>query len=416
MRTLFTNRPHDRDITINFFYQNSSGAKTALLACPFFTDSEPVKILKAAGCQNVKLLVRLCEATSSEALTEVHNLGGVDIRFYTESAFHAKFYIIDSIVLFGSANLTGAELKSNRELSIAIKSEDPVFDEIPSYFDELWGPASVLTTDALERFRRWRRTNIQKKMPLIDGILPSSPETINVGTQKRDAVRTYIESFRATYVESLIPAYRIVERIYRDKGHRHPQFDGRPLAYEIDRFLFWVRGFTTDEHLEDHPLRSDRDLANNISDHIDRWFELPKESLHIDEQRVGRIKGLQNLFTDENLLSRIEADEITDLLQGCAAFVELLRFTSGGLSEHLKAFKKDNDIRDIRATLSHLAFGGGDYVQRVYDCIFVPKFKLAHWGKNCTFELFGWTNREKVPPLNGRIIKALRYLGFSVSI
>src|SRR5262245_41843984 len=39
--------------------------------------------------------------------------------------------------MLGSANLTNARLKSNREIALAIDSTDEVFDEIPPLFDDL---------------------------------------------------------------------------------------------------------------------------------------------------------------------------------------------------------------------------------------------------------------------------------------
>lgn len=414
MRVLFTNRPKGKDFTVNFFYLNGANATSAQLACPFFTDFEPLKILKDAGCQHIQLIVRLCEATSPDALLSAKALGGVDVRFFTSPAFHAKLYILGPFALIGSANLTGSGMKSNRELSIAIHSEDPIFDEVPAFFDELWNAASVLTSDALERFKAWRRHNNVQTLPPIEGIEPSSPVTIAVETQIQNRVRTYLESFRALYVEKLIPAYRVVEEVYAEQGKRHPAFLDHSHDYEIDRFLFWVRGFTTDEQLEQHPVRTADDLRGNIRKYVSEWFQIPTSKLNIDKERLVRIDRLQALFAEPEALNHVGLDEIADLLRGCAAFVEMLRFTEGGLENHIKAFKRDNDISKIRTSFHQLAFGPGDYVQRVYDCVYLPEYKLSHWGRNCTLELFGWINKDKAPPFNGRIIKALRFLGFNV--
>ena len=138
--------------------------------------------------------------------------------------------------------------------------------------------------------------------------------------------------------------------------------------------------------------------------------------MEIDEERLRRIDGLKELFERESAIDEIEIDDLVDLLQGNAAFVELLRFTKGGLTKHLQAFKNDNAETKIRSTFKHLMFGKGDYLQRIYDCVFLPEYKLSHWGQNCTFELFGWINQDGVPPINGRIMKALRYLGLDVPV
>ena len=413
---IFTNRPATRDFTLNFFYRHANAVRTAQLACPFFTNADPIKILKEAGCEKIQLLVRLCEATSPDALMIARNFRGVDVRYYTDGKFHAKFYILGDLALVGSANLTASGMMSNRELSIVLDSSDPRFDEVPAYFDELWSapPAAVLTPEALANFRAWHAALKRPAADPMTGVPDAEPINVNVESQNVSTARTYLESFRVTYYETLIPAHKVVLELYREHGGRHAGFDGLSEMYEIDRFLFWARGFTTDEDLETHPLRSDDDLRANIRQHISDWFAAP--AVHVDEDRIRRIAALQTLFSEEENIRTVDMDAVADMLQGCAAFVEMLRFTKGGLEKHIAAFKKDNRIEDIRNTFLYLSFGSGNFVQRLYDCIYTSKYKLHHWGRNCTLELYGWINHDGVPPFNGRIIKALRYLGFNVAI
>ena len=412
MTELFTNRPRFGDLSINFFFKYAQNVRSALLACPYFTDVEPIKILKSAGCEKILLLVSLCEATSPHALNQAKSCGNVDIRFFTKS-FHAKFYILGDVALVGSANLTDGGLKSNRELSVSILSDDQVFDGIPALFDELWNSASVLTTHSMKCFQEWHRRNSSRRVPPIEGVEPISPPTINVNTQFKDRTRTYLEMFRSRYVEKLIPAHRVVEEIYSEVATRHPAFEQHSHKYEIDRFLYWVKGCTTDEKFDQHPLLNGDDLKTNLQNYVSEWLEVD-DDLNIDSDRLERIDRLERLFADEQALLSVTIDEIADILQGCAAFVEMLRFTKGGLENHIEAFKQDNSIQQIRRSFHHLAFGPGDYVRRVYDCVFGPEYKLRHWGMSCTFELFGWVNKEGAPPLNGRSIKALRFLGLDV--
>jgi hypothetical protein len=40
--------------------------------------------------------------------------------------------------------------------------------------------------------------------------------------------------------------------------------------------------------------------------------------------------------------------------------------------------------------------------------------KLGYFGQFCALELFGTVKPEECPPMNGRMAKALRYLGFDV--
>ncbi len=120
----------------NFFLLNAKGVESAQLACPFFTSPEPLRILYESGCRNIQLIIRLCGATTPDALTKGKHFGA-KIRYFTADAFHAKFYILGRIALLGSANLTDAGLNSNREIAITLNAEDEVFDELPGYFDDL---------------------------------------------------------------------------------------------------------------------------------------------------------------------------------------------------------------------------------------------------------------------------------------
>jgi hypothetical protein len=411
---VFTNRPKSDDFTINFFHQRARGALSAQLACPFFTDPEPVQILIDGGCRRVSLLVRLCEATDPAALSKVRKLPNVDVRYYTSRRFHAKFYVLGDCALVGSANLTRNGLFANRELSFVLDSSDPRFDDIPSYFDELWSapPAAVLTDEALKRFAQWKASLVLPQHPEISGVTQATPPNIDVASWTVERSRTFLETFRALYLERLIPDYRVVESIYAEQGQRHPVFEGYSQRYELDRFLFWVRSFTTDEDLGSHPIRSGDDLQANIRRYVVEWFAKP--DIEIDQGRADRLDALGVLFEDEANLATVTMDRVAELLRACAAFVEMLRFTKGGLENHIAAFRRDNSIESVRKSFIHLRFGSVDFVRRVYDCAYEQEFKLRHWGRNSTLELFGWTNREGIPPINGKAIKALRYLGFDV--
>ena len=418
MEQIFTNRPATKQFTINFFYQCKTGIESAMLACPFFTDPKPIVILKDKGCERIRLLVRLCESTSPNALTQIKAHNGVDIRYYTSSEFHAKFYIIEDSILVGSANLTGSGLHSNRELSLSIRPENELFDEIVMLFDELWNGASVLTDDALAKFQIWYRKNKHPELPDIGGIEPCSPKTIDVNTQRENKIRNQLEKFRSLYVETLIPAHKTVQKIYGETCGRHYLFEeaSSPYDYEIDRFLFWVKEHTTDDNLysHKHPLRSGDDLHKNIRRYVSEWS---KHSLTVDRGRIRSIMELRRLFGEEKRLQTVDLDEITDLLYGaCAAFLESQRFIEGGSDYGISDFKRHNSIEQIRTTFHHLIYGSGDYVQRVYDCINHRKYKLYRWGINSTLELFGWVNDNNVPPFNLRTKKALRFLGFDALV
>jgi hypothetical protein len=55
-----------------------------------------------------------------------------------------------------------------------------------------------------------------------------------------------------------------------------------------------------------------------------------------------------------------------------------------------------------------------EFVQRLHDVLYEPSRKLAYFGRFCAKERYGTVNPEDYPPINGRMAKALRFLGFDV--
>jgi hypothetical protein len=101
--------------SFDFFELTAPRAKSALLASPFYSTYDPVGALTSRGC-DVRMIVRLCSVTIPEALRKAHLDPKVTIRYFTDQRFHAKFYVVDDIAMVGSANLTNAGLKTNREV------------------------------------------------------------------------------------------------------------------------------------------------------------------------------------------------------------------------------------------------------------------------------------------------------------
>ena len=63
---------------------------------------------------------------------------------------------------------------------------------------------------------------------------------------------------------------------------------------------------------------------------------------------------------------------------------------------------------------SHLLYGKGDFVERMHDILYDASFKLHLFGRFCALELYGTVKPEEYPPINRRMAKALRYLGYDV--
>jgi len=97
------------------------------------------------------------------------------------------------------------------------------------------------------------------------------------------------------------------------------------------------------------------------------------------------------------------------------AFTEQQRHVKGGWRALPDAFwaLNDGDVYRVRRSLVTLLHGEGDFVERLHDMLYGPD-KVAMVGKFTALELYGTIKPEECPPLNGRMAKALRFLGFDV--
>lgn len=71
----------------------------------------------------------------------------------------------------------------------------------------------------------------------------------------------------------------------------------------------------------------------------------------------------------------------------------------------------------INETLKYLLFEDSvDVEERVYECVYNPKYRLEHFGKSIVGETIGWGRPEITHLRNDRVNKALRCLGYDVRI
>ena len=411
--------------TVNFFTDLAKGAQTAALACPFFTHHDPIAALTSHGCE-VKLLVRLCDATDPKALGLALADPLVSVRYFTSRLFHAKFYIIDDVALVGSANLTHSGLHKNREVSVTLRrGEDEAFDALPGLFDELFEQADQLDASALQAFeetlrRRGRSFADEEFEDALTELIPAAdPQSIVVGSGQKTKIRTFLQRFKVRY-DVIGRALTEVEAQFLADGRRRPEFVGGDVAIEISRFLGWIRVVHgAGESWSQQPVASPADRAGRMRGLIDEWHssgDISSGDMIYTERELDNIARIRTNFATPLSIAELSYDELFDTLSGCHAFYELLRFTRGSIEGLRVQFGQINALDDLKRSLSYLLHARSpiDPLARAYDLLHDPSYKLRRFGESCVMELLGWadTNRH---PVNGRTIKALRFLGFEVA-
>lgn len=421
---IYANTP-ETDYTLSFFMKAARGAETATLACPFFTNYPAVKLLTDQGCE-VKLLVRLCHATTPDALRQALADPLVSVKFFTGRRFHAKFYIVDDRALVGSANLTGAGLGDNRELSILLtRQDDEAFAELPGLFDELFDSADQLDMVAIAAFEQalshqpptFADEDFEKT---LNSLIPAAePRSTIVGSGRKSKVRAFLQRFKTRY-DKLGRALAEIEERFRADRRRRPEFDGGELDIEISRFLGWVRVAHAPGDTWSTQLLLERDGRRaRIEELMDLWFatdDITRGDMIYAERELSNIERIRTNFATPQAIEALSYDEVFDTLSGCHAFYELLRFTKGSIEGLRVQFGQLNALPKIQRSLIYLLHGRDpiDPLARAYDCLNDKSYRLRRFGESCTMELLGWMDRNR-HPINGRTIRALRYLGFDVS-
>lgn len=149
---LFTNSVDKEDYLINPLL-NYSNCPRVSIAAPFFTENEFLNKL-IDNSSKIRLIVRLCIATSYSALEKIINNPNVTIKFFTEHNFHSKIFIFEELyMIVGSSNFTNGGLKNNREINFGILYDDPCFDILNKLYEEYWLVATKLTQERLSKFK-----------------------------------------------------------------------------------------------------------------------------------------------------------------------------------------------------------------------------------------------------------------------
>jgi hypothetical protein len=419
MKRVFSNGPA-KDFVVNPFTSLVSDSTELYIAAPYVTETAELLVAAKNG-KSVKLLVGLNAITSPQALSAVHGVAGLAVRYLT-GRFHAKIYIFDTAALVGSSNLTDGGLRSNREATIRLDEPDDrdAIEELRALFFELWDYAEVLTTEKLDTFTvAYNRFGGRGSGPdkLIEAAVgKAEPININVVSKKKTPERIFLEQLRRQVYEQYRPAFNEVTKLLEENEFRRPELEDVGTANETNRFLNWVRLTQApgDEAWATAPLRSQDDRRLEIIRLGREWTQTDKNK--IPEDYIDWLRQVRATFGTSAAIEAASKEDLTEGLMSLHAFTEQLRFVKGGKANLPKAFWTENhdDVDKAKRTLTWLVHGRGDFIQRLHDVLYDPAMKLGFFGMFCALELYGTIKPEDCPPMNGRIAKALRFLGFDV--
>ena len=143
------------------------------------------------------------------------------------------------------------------------------------------------------------------------------------------------------------------------------------------------------------------------------WASTPNSKVPPDY--VEWLHSVRRIFGTKEAIQSASADDLIHGLLSLHAFAEQQRFVKGGRPAIPGAFWAANkDVGRVKRTLEYLIHGTGDFIQRLHDVLYDADMKLGYFGYFCALELYGTLKSEECPPINGRMAKALRYLGYEV--
>lgn len=400
-------------------FDRLAGPSTALyLAAPFFDKHQSI-VQAAREGKRVQLLIGMNAATSPEAVTAVHNVPNLSIRFLTRR-FHAKIFLFDDTALLGSSNLTTAGFLLNREAVICLDQPGDItaVEEIRALFQELWSSASVVTDDTVQRFTRahagLRRGASDPDVEIERAVGRAEPLNAAVESRTQTRQRLFLRDLQRQVYEEYRPAFREVTELLRRHGFRRPELPGISIEHEINRFLNWLRlTHAPGEAWKEVSPRSPAERESVVLQYGKEWAAT--EHTCIPDDYLPLLETVQKTFNTRGAVVGSSKEELMEGLLGLHAFAERQRFTKGGRANLPGEFWSQNpDLNRVRSTLTYLLHGTGDLVERLHDVLYDPGRKLNMFGRYCALELYGTVKPGECPPLNGRTAKALRFIGFDV--
>ena len=415
MRSLYSNGP-EKDFVRSPYAKLLAGTTSVFVASPYVTLTAELLDAAQAGKQ-IRLLVGLNAATSPLALRNIFGTGNIAIRYYTRR-FHAKMYVFDTCALVGSSNLTDGGMQSNREAT-AFLANSVQLQDLRGLCEELWANAPVLTQEILCKFEKSNQsfgTYFDPSTKIEADIGKQEPPNIVVGSGKKTSEYLFLQALYRRVYEQFKPAFDEVTATISGHGLHRSEWSDDDRASETNRFLNWVRlthGAGSD--WQKHPILSRKEELRSSIMALGREWSTSSDP-RITGDYFTNMAFLRKVFSNEQALNSASREDLSQALMGVHAFEEQIRFIKGGYSAIIEFFWKENgeDVERVRRSLSHLVFGKGEFIRRLYDVLSFPEWKIRYFGESCALELSGTIRPDVCPPMNGRSAKGLRRIGFDV--
>lgn len=363
--------------------------------------------------------------------------------------FHAKVIWWKGYgVYLGSANLTNSAWYTNIEAGCFFKEyeidNNEMRGELETFFKKVDEHSSPLTSELLTLLKN-RSTSVNdhnksdrdKKNKFNDTNLVNKWDGLGVFNKKKQHERDK-EKFINEWNDTLQSIRGIATRV-SDANNRPPWISSdTPSGALADQFLhahYYNRTFEgNNARYEEHFKKNTNDPAAALEDAINWWRSLESPPSKEDEMLNISAPKLRTLLSEEKLLS-LSQDDLEFLCFNVHSIKDHARRVAndivglpGGrqysIEEKASAFSeflfqaRSTEGVNIFEVLNMILYSGpkDDLPHRLWDAITRPRWRIDHLGISALGEIVGWALPDDFPPRNGRTSKALRSLGYDVTV
>ena len=358
---------------------------------------------------------------------------------------HAKVIWWRGVGMYiGSANLTNSAWSKNVEAGCFFSEEeinDVMESDIRCLFDTLEKNSTPLTEELVKEMQK-RSAALRRNAPDAADFWNSPsfkkwPGLTHINTKKAsDSKRdVFLEEWYAT----LQDLRNIGERVSLSENRPSWINDQAPAGAQVDQFLhahYYQRTFKGGKaNYKDFFEKNRTHKEEALTEAIEWWRNLPKAPDKEDEMLNTTSPFLQSSLSEKTLFG-IDESTFRDICMSVHAVTDYARRVSNksvnlpsdgtrySIPQKVDALANRiwNDQSSagtrVKELLGFILYGGsGEQLpERLWQGVTDSERKIDGLGISSLGEIVGWALPDKFPPRNGRTSKALKSLGYDVTV
>lgn len=357
---------------------------------------------------------------------------------------HAKVIWFRGVgVYIGSANLTSKGWYNNIEAGCFFSDQeidDVMANELIYMFDIIRSKSTPLTEEVVvEMESRSRDLNFGR---VDSGAFLKSPSFVTwsglVYTGQKSATSRQRDNFLKEWHATLQYIRDIGIRVSAPENRPFWIGESVPTGAQADQFLhayyyhktFDGRKAMYQKFFDENKNRKDEALEEAL----DWWRQSPE--LSAEQEQLNTTAPFLCSALEEKKIIEMTYEQFREICMNVHAIKDYARRvpnrlvnlpdngTQYAISQKVEALSRRiwNDTTDsgtkVTGVFRHILYGGEDrhLPERLWEAVMDRKWKIDGLGVSALGEIVGWGLPDRFPPRNGRTSKALRSLGYDVTV